>query len=160
MPPVLVAHEQGCRYARPRDGGHSDAAKRISDAYNLHLTAGAAFVRPGSMNPNVGRFLAFRLADGGSDGVLYDSYRDAVRHQHHDEKWRMYCRIVPHSMSVCSAESQLYIHRLFYERGWDLPDIDDRNGGRAPILLESQENTRALVDALNRGDWIRLPERN
>lgn len=152
--PERENHEFGCKYALLWHGRHSDAAKRVADGYNLHLTAG---MTPGRANPHVGRFCAFALADGATDGALYDTYRDAVRHQHHDEQWRMYCRVVPHAMTVCAAESQLYIHRLFFERGWRLPDAGDRAGGRAPILLEARENTSALVHALERRDWIRLP---
>lgn len=135
---------------------HTDAAKRCADGYNVHLAAGMAMGFP---NPHVGKFIAVRLADGGSDQVLYDSYRDAVRHQHHDEQWRAYIRVVPHAMTACSAESYLRTHRLFFENGWRLPDRDDRHGGRAPILLEAGENQLALIRALERREFIRLPGR-
>lgn len=70
--PVLTRHEPGCHYARESDGGHSDASKRISDAHNLHLLAGESYRAFGGRNPNIGRVFACRLADGRSDGVLYD----------------------------------------------------------------------------------------
>lgn len=151
-----TGHDFGCKYALPWHGGHTDAAKRCADVYNLHLTAGRLF---GTPNPHVGKFIAIRLADGGSDRVLYDSYADAVRHQKHAEQWRAYIRVVPHAMTECAAESFLRTHRLFYERGWRLPDPSDRHGGRAPILLEARENQDALIAALERNDWIRLPGR-
>ena len=149
---VLVRHDGGCKYARPAGGGHSDAAKRVSDVNNLHLVAGQGFAR----NPNVGRFFCARLSDGVSDGVLYDTYGDCVRHQHGDEQWRAYFRLSPGGMTVCAAESQLYTHRLFFDRGWRLPDPHDPRGGRTPITLESAENHRAMITALERGDWLRL----
>lgn len=150
-----TGHDFGCRYALPWHGQHSDAAKRCSDAYALHLTAGMHL----TPNPHVGKFIAIRLADGGSDLVLYDSYRDAVRHQKHAEQWRAYIRIVPHAMTLCAAESFLRVHRLFFERGWRLPDAGDASGGRTPILLEARESQDALIRALERNDWIRLPGR-
>lgn len=115
--PVLVRHDQGCRYARPEHGGHSDAAKRISDAYNLHKAAGALD----------GWWLAFGLQDGGHDNTPYETKAEAVRHQHHAEWWTMFIRIGPSAMSVCEAESQLMWQRQ--QARLKLPDRDDPRGG-------------------------------
>ena len=54
----------------------SDAAKRCSDIITLAAIAGSA-----------GRFMAIRLADGGSDRDLYDSRDDAIRHQLHSSRY-------------------------------------------------------------------------
>lgn len=99
--PVLVQHEPGCRYAREADGGHSDAAKRLSDTYNLHIMSGAP----------IGAVFAFRLSDATSDHVLYDSREDAVMHQRHNEGWHGYVRIGPGRMSVCMGASVLRYQR-------------------------------------------------
>jgi hypothetical protein len=147
---VLVLHDGGCKYARPEGGGHSDAAKRVADVYNLHLTAGQGFIP----NPSVGRFAAVALADGRSDGVLYDSYGEAVRHQHNQEQRFAYLRIVPHAMSVCEAESFLRTHRLFFDAGWRLPDPQDPRGGRTPITLEAAEAHGRMISALERRTFI------
>ena len=93
MMPVLVRHDPGCYHAREADGGHSDAAKRLSDTYNLHVTCGA----------RIGSVFAYSLADATSDGTLYDSRQDAVDHQRHNEGWRGYVRMGPGRMSVCQA---------------------------------------------------------
>jgi hypothetical protein len=152
--PVLVAHDPGCKYARPTGGGHSDAAKRVADVYNLHLVAGRSFIP----NPNLGRVAAVALADGRSDGVLYDSLRDAVRHQHGNEQLFAYLRIAPHGMSVCAAEAFLRTHRLFFDAGWRLPDPDHRDGGHVPIPRLATEDNNRLLGALAARTWI--PGRN
>lgn len=144
--PVLVAHGPGCRYARPGNGGHTDAAKRVADAHNLHLLAGSAY-KP---NPHVGRVIAVALADGRSDGVLYDSQAAAVRHQRHNEVWFAYLRITNGGMTVCDAESFLRTHRLFYEAGWRLPDAGDPDGGRVVIPQLTAEDERAALRRLAR----------
>lgn len=115
--PVLVRHDPGCRYARPEHGGHSDAAKNMSDHYNLHKSVGAI----------TGHWLAFALQDGGHDGTVYESKAEAVRHQHHAEWWCAFIRIGPSYMSVCEAESQLMWQRQ--QARLKLPDRDDKRGG-------------------------------
>lgn len=122
--PVLVAHDPGCRYARESDGGHSDAAKRISDTHNMHLLAGEGYRGLTGSNPHIGRIFACRLAGGRSDGVLYDTLDEAVRHQHHDENWCAYLRVTPGGMSVCAAASLLRIHRQVYENGGRMSGTD------------------------------------
>ena len=52
----------------------SDAAKRISDTINLHIT----FNRAWEIHT---KWMAFALTDGTSDGALYDSFEDATTHQ-------------------------------------------------------------------------------
>lgn len=92
--------------------GFSDEAKRCSDTVNLHLTA----------NPYcVGRWVAIRLSDGGSDNVLYDTRADAVRHQLH-EQLCAYVKIMPGGMSVKEAQVYLKYHRELYDAGFRLPD--------------------------------------
>lgn len=142
--PVLVAHTRGCRFARPDRGGHTDAAKRVADIHNLHLTAGAAFCP----NPHIGRIAAVALADGRSDGALYPSLQVAAAHQHHNEKWFAYLRITNGGMSVCDAETFLRTHRLFFEAGWRLVDADAPDGGRVPIPQLTVDDDLALLRRL------------
>jgi len=85
----------------------SDAAKRCSDHINLH-----AVVNPFA----IGQFAAIRLSDGGSDGELYQSRSDAVRHQLH-EKLCAYVCIPPGGMTPEEAESFLATHRTIYDSG-------------------------------------------
>lgn len=106
---VLVKHDIGCKNAREEDGGgHSDAAKRLSDTYNLH--------RLGAGDDGLGRTFAFPLAgDRSGDGVLYPDRETAAAHQHHNEDRYAYIRIGPYTMSVCEAASTLRWQRQQYE---------------------------------------------
>ena len=136
MSPVLVRHDPGCRWSRESDGGHSDAAKRISDAYNLHLTCGA----------RMGQVFAFALADGCSDGVLYDSRADAVNHQRHNEARRGYCRIGGGRMTVCEAAAVLRWQRQ--EAGLAERRRGEANGGLEVIprlTIEGRERQLAAM---------------
>lgn len=55
-----------------------DRTKRAWEQLRLHIDAIG--------DDAVGRWIALRLSDGGSDGVLYDSKPDAVRHQLHEHQ--------------------------------------------------------------------------
>jgi len=150
--PVLVRHDPGCRFARESDGGHSDAAKRVSDHHNLHLMAGEGFRGLTGRNPHIGRVFACALADGRSDGVLYDTLEDAVRHQHHNEDWFAYLRVTNGGMSVCQAASVLRLHRQARESGLRFTGTDP---ARVPIPRLSAEKFADQVLAYERRDWIR-----
>src|SRR5256885_1144232 len=99
-------------------GGHSDAAKRISDTYNLHRIA--------DPYGNVGYWFAAALATGQSDMVLYDSKSTAIRHQHHNENYYTYIQIVPSTMTPCEAEIMLQVARMAYDNGMRRTDGDSR----------------------------------
>jgi hypothetical protein len=149
--PVLTRHDPGCHFARESDGGHSDASKRISDTHNLHLLAGEAGRTLGGRNWNVGRVFACALADGRSDGVLYDSLQDAVSHQKHNEDWFAYFRVTNGGMSVCQAASALRLHRQAREAGI-------RMEGTSPRVAIPRLTREAFLDqvtAYERRDWIR-----
>lgn len=127
-------HDQGCRYAA-FGMPHTDAAKRVSDTYNLHLEAGKSY---GSTN--VGKVIAVALADGRSDGTVYDGMHDAVVHQHHNEWFYGYLRINPSSMSPCDAEAFLKMERLRYDAQMKLADRDDSHGGYVVIPRLNKED--------------------
>lgn len=135
------AHGLNC----PHNGRqHSDAAKRLSDQYNLHLIgSGTAAAH--------GRIFAASLADGRSDGVLYDSMGDAVLHQRHNERDYAFVRIGPASMTACEAESTLSGMRKSRGRGIGEPDRDHRNGGRVLIPRLTIEDQRAQVASILHG---------
>jgi hypothetical protein len=132
-----VAHDMGCQWARPASGGHSDAARRVCDTYNLHRAAGEAF----GIRSNLNKIFACALADGTSDGVLYDTRADAIRHQHHNEKWYAYLRVERYVMGLCSAERMLKWHREAYDKGLVFVDRDTavRVPGHAPMNLADLE---------------------
>lgn len=133
-------HAMGCR-AMFRE--HSDAAKRMADTYNLHRTVDPYGV--------IGKWFAVALSDGTSDGTIYDSKRDCILHQHHNEYFYAYISIVPSSMSVCDAEIFLDINRKLYDKGIRLVDPDHKKGGRELIKRATREDHLALVSSIITG---------
>lgn len=129
-------HDSGCPVL-----SHSDAARRASDAVNLHYAAIGTDA--------IGKWVAIRLADGSSDGVLYDRKRDAVRHQP-DEKLAAYVRIRPGGMNVCAAESFMKMSRMAYDAGFRLADPDARHGGLDLIPRLTREDQGRQMAALGR----------
>lgn len=134
--PLIMAHVGGCP---GRAIGHTDPAKRISDATLLHWVAGKW--------DTVGKWMAFKLQDGRSDNVLYDNKRDAVRHQS-DEFLCMYVKLAPGGMNVCEAEAMLKFTRQAYNNGFRLPDPDARSGGPDLIPRVGMEKVKAQIRAL------------
>lgn len=107
----------------------SDAAKRCADIVNGYLS----YVPADEIRT---KWVAIRLADGGSDGNLYDSKQDAVRHQS-DEKLCAYIsyRNCMGGITPLEAEKYLQWNRAAYDMGARLPDPDDKTGG--PDLFAS-----------------------
>lgn len=137
---MRVTHDPGC----PLNGiaEHSDAARRASDAVNLHIAA----LGPGEA---MRRWVAIRLADGGSDGTLYASKRDAVRHQLREQQCAYVC-LPPSGMNACQAESYLSAQRKLYAAGFRLVDPDDAHGGRQVIPRLTREDQARQMAALGR----------
>jgi hypothetical protein len=88
-----------------------DAARRLRDAVNLHVAVARETREQRSTPP----FVAIDLADGTSDGVLYDSRRDAVRHQKSD--YRFYVKVGPKGMGEREALVVLMYARRAYKAG-------------------------------------------
>lgn len=112
--------------------GFSDAAQRVSDAVGRQLAnhGAAAYFR----------WVAVRLADGSSDGVLYDARADAHRHQFSPERCA-YVQIPPTGMNAREAESYLRFARFAYDTGYRMPDPETpepimplRREAMSPIL--------------------------
>lgn len=139
---VLVPHDRGCRYARLEHGGHSDAAKRLSDLVNLHVAAG---VTRG--------VIAVALSDGKSDNVVYPDRASAVAHQHHNERWYAFIRLQPASMSVCAAESVMRFQRQ--QAAIAPAQLGDRNGGLEVIPRLNLEDVETQLAAM--AGRIKLP---
>jgi hypothetical protein len=134
----VTKHDAGC----PAKSKHSDAARHACDAVNLHISAlGFDACR---------KWVAVRLRDGRSDGVLYDSKRDAVRHQY-DEKLCAYVCIPPNGMTPCRAESFLSTMRRLYDAGWRLVDPDASDGGPDLIPRSAFEDQARVMSALGKG---------
>jgi hypothetical protein len=114
---------------------HTDAAKRVTEEYQLHRLA--------DLYGSQRKWIAVALADGRSDHVLYDTKREAVRHQHHNEQWYAYIRIGPQNMTACDAEIFLRMMRTLYDKGLRLTDPDAVTGGRDIIKRNTMEDMRA-----------------
>lgn len=85
-----------------------DTANRCSDAVNLHLQAAIA---QGDIMGAVHKWIAVKLSDGSSDGNLYDTKDDALKHVTGDPKHWCYIQIPPDGMSVKDAMHFLKISR-------------------------------------------------
>lgn len=122
---------------------YSDAARRCSD-----------LVRQAIVDGNVGRWLAIRLSDGGSDGVAYDRKADAVRFQLHESQCA-YVKVPADDMSPRAAERFMAINRQIYDSGVArLADPDGPGGDTdAAIILPDaiEDAERFLADYGRRG---------
>lgn len=155
MTTVLVKHDHGCKWARATDvdidsdgtvlsatigPGHSDAAKRFADNYNLHKAAGM-----------VCGWIAVALADGSSDGNVYDTREDAVRFMFPNERWFFYCCLQQPSLTICAAESLLRYRRIMNEVEGPHTDRDAPHGGLEVIQRLSVEDIEAQIRAVRTG---------
>jgi hypothetical protein len=112
-------------------------AKRVSDTYNMHRAV-LGFSAKG--------VIALALADGTSDGTVYDNRESAVAHQRHNERWYAYIKINAPSMSICEAESVMRWQRQ--AAALAPADRDSRNGGLEVIprlSVEGQERQLAAM---------------
>lgn len=126
----------------------SDAARRCSDIVNGYIST-----RPIDELRNC--WIAVRLSDGGSDGTLYDSKRDAVRHQ----LWEFQCAYVSFrnlagGITPLEAERFLDYNRRAYDAGFRLPDPDDANGG--PDLFLPTETYDAFKESHVRRQLLKI----
>jgi hypothetical protein len=109
---------------------YSDAAKRMADTMTLHSVHGG----------KTGSWMAFTLADGTSDGVLYDTRDACVYHQLH-ESYCLYVQLVPGGTTAKEAQALLDAYRAIYDAGMrvngpadHLPVMPIRNEAVAPML--------------------------
>src|SRR5713101_1820363 len=109
-----------------------DAGKRASDIVNLHL----AFTKWDELK---NKWIAFRLSDGGSDGVLYDTKQDAVKHQLHEMACAYVCyRGLAGGSTATEMGIFLQFSRDAYDAGFRLPDPDSRTGGPDVLMTAGQ----------------------
>ena len=133
---IIVAHDRGCRWAREPLGGHSEAARRLADRYNLHKSMGVRF-----------GWIMARFADGrADDDAVFPSRAEAVTHSHHNERDHCYVELKAPSMTVCEAAAVL----RFQAHSRRLAPADrDANGGGLVVIprlnLEDQERQLAAL---------------
>jgi len=124
----------------------TDAAKRAYDIVRSYVH----FV---DYDTRIGSWVALRLEDGGSDGTLYSSKRDAIRHQAREFQCAYFSyRGAPEGFaSQKDAAVWLEYHRQAYDAGIRLPDPDDPGGGPELILPTAQEQLYDQFWRLARG---------
>lgn len=104
--------------------GFSDAGRRCSDT-----------VRQAIVDGHAGRWVAVRLSDGGTDGRVYDSRRDAIRYQLH-ENLCAYVKVPRDDMPPREATDFLRVNRTLYDAGMRIADPDGPDlEVRAPAFL-------------------------
>lgn len=97
----------------------SDAAKRMSDAMNLHAVARAK------------GWAVFALADGTTDHTPYETYEDALRSRTWNRDRYVYLQIQPDGMPAGIAQRYLDYARMLQDNGARMPDPRDFNAGDA-----------------------------
>jgi hypothetical protein len=100
-----------------------DTARRAADQLNVHLLAHGSEAH--------GKFVAIRLSDGGSDGVLYETRYDAVRHQLHASQC-VYARVTVGGASPKAMWVLMVYMRQIYDAGGRF----ETEAPRLPLLGE------------------------
>lgn len=119
----------------------SDEAQRLSDNVNGYYS----YVKWEELKT---KWIAAKLSDGSTDHTLYDSKRDAVRHQS-DEFTCAYIALIncPNGISPLEAERFLAFTRGAYDAGMRLPDPDAMDGGKDPFMDVAQyDRLRGIVN--------------
>jgi len=86
-----------------------DAARRMHETVALHLTATRLME---AFDAVVGRWVAFSLSDGRSNGDIYESKDEAIRFMSPREKDYCYLKITPDGIAPEDAWRFLRINRL------------------------------------------------
>jgi hypothetical protein len=110
-----------------------NAAKRLSGIINSLVV-----IYP--LDQLIHSWIAVNLADGSTDGVLYDTRRDAVRHQAHEQQCA-YLNLAPvmGGMDVNAAYALIKFHRDAYAADYTFIDPEHPTGGMdigMPIAME------------------------
>lgn len=127
-------HEDNARPIRPV----TDAGRRLAEAHERARAAGG-----------VGRFIAARLSDGRTDGAIYDTRDDAIRHQL-DETQCAYIVVQPAAMPDEEATGLLDVNRRIYAAGMRTTDPDTVNGATIAATLGLSPNRATRRAALRK----------
>lgn len=114
----------------------NETGRRIADHVNIHLLATDWFTIKH-------KWMAFRLEDGVGDDVLYDSHRDAVDHQRHNENQYLYIAFLslgPQGANPVEVGKLLQFWRDAYRAGGRFVSKGDRY--RMPLMTSAQNDYR------------------
>ena len=118
-----------------------DAGRRIADEFIMHRLADPI--------GNLGKFMAVRLSDGGSDHALYPSIDEARRiigKRDDEDRW-FYIQIVPSQLPARDASILLRTNRKMYDAGIRQRAMD----GRVMIPRLAREDHTAQLRSIFRG---------
>jgi hypothetical protein len=121
------------------DAWIDDRSKRVSDSFNARIT----FMKWDEIQH---AWMAFKLSDGSTDGNIYYSRREAIRHQV-DERVCAYLAFMncPNGIKPSEAGRFLYFTEMAYKGGAVLPDPDQQFGGREAFMpTEQYDNLKSL----------------
>jgi hypothetical protein len=106
----------------------TDAARRMSDQINAHITFhGSWEIR--------NKWMRFKLQDGWTDGALYDTKLQAVRHCDNEKYYAFFCfRNALGGVTPKDCQIFLDVNRHQYDIGAPLADPDDVSGGKDNIV--------------------------
>jgi hypothetical protein len=105
--------------------GITDRGRRASDLVNYYRAESGI-----PWEDLKTKYLAFRLWDGSSDGILYDTKRDAVRHQAYEQQCAYVCFVnLVDGSNPREMETYLAFCEKAYDAGFRLVDPDDVTGG-------------------------------
>jgi hypothetical protein len=93
------------------------------------------------------KYMAFRLEDGFSNGDVYDTKREAVRHVPNEHHYAFFC--FRHAMGGTNPKDcQIFLdlHRHAYRNGARFADPDDMRGG-PDLILSNHGYERMLPEA-------------
>lgn len=135
-------------HTTPRDTdqnafGISPAGERLAEAHADARRRGGE-----------GRWIAAKLSDGRTDGNIYDTREEAIRHQLH-ETLCCYVLVQPGLMPPREASEWLRLNRQIYDAGYRISDSDTLSpivgqgdfAQRARIAQGLQEAARAQLPA-------------
>jgi len=113
-----------------------DAAKRAYDHIMETVTHNDLSVRLGYP------WMALRLSDGDSDGRMYETRRECVRNQVHEQQCAYFSfRLEPGGFRTPrDAAIFLAFYREAYDSGFRLTDPDDREGGQQLVMPHMNEH--------------------
>lgn len=120
-----------------------NAAKRLSGIINSLV-----IIHP--IDTLIHSWIAVRLADGSTDGTLYDTRQDAVRHQPHEQQCA-YLNLAPimGGMEVSAAYAILKFHRDAYDAGMTFIDPEHPTGGMDIGMPIAMEDVRAHIHRMH-----------
>lgn len=127
----------------------TEAGKRMSDIYN-----GLIVAHP--IGDLIGKWAAFSLADGNSDGEIYDTRNDAIKHQQYEQQC-CYIMLGIGGMDQRAASSYMEFYRAAYDAGGRVSDPDTPVQYQRQLVMPlAREDLRSQISRLGRKSGVKL----